>query len=138
MIARGGLLPLSAIVFALALAGCQSNKPEAVLAPSGKSAALRKMERVAITAHICWFASKDEAFRAYRMSNELTSFSGRPRFLLVPAKSMESRPLLVVQAEGSEARMEVFGPLLEGDLGPRISADVGRWSKGDTSCAARA
>ena len=138
MIARGGLLPLSAIVFAFALAGCQSKKPEAVLAPSGKSAALRKMERVAIAAHTCWFASKDEAFRAYRMSNELTSFSGRPRFLLVPAKSMESRPLLVVQAEGSEARMEVFGPLLEGDLGPRISADVGRWSKGDTSCAARA
>ena len=135
----GGRLPASAaIVLALALVGCQSKQPETVLAPSGKSAALRKMEKVAIAAHSCWFASKDPAFRAYRMSNELTSFSGRPRFLLVPAKSIEARPLLVVQAEGSAAKMEVFGPLLDGDLGPRITADVSRWAAGDPSCAARA
>lgn len=134
----GGRLLAAVTVLALALAGCQSKQPETVLAPPGKSAALRKMEKVAIAAHSCWFASKDPAFRAYRMSNELTSFSGRPRFLLVPAKSIEARPLLVVQAEGSAAKMEVFGPLLDGDLGPRISADVSRWAAGDPSCVARA
>jgi hypothetical protein len=129
---------MAALGMAAVLAGCQSKTPETVLAPSGKSAALRKMERVAIAAHTCWIASKDPAFRAYRMSNELTSFSGRPRFLLVPAKNIESRPLLVVQAEGTAASMEVFGPLLDGELGPRISADVNRWASGDSSCAARA
>ena len=45
------------------------------------------MEQVAIAAHKCWFASKDPAFKAYQMANELNSFSGRPRFLLVPAKN---------------------------------------------------
>ena len=135
---RRGLAAAAILGSAGALAACQSKTPEAVLAPTGKSAALLKMERVAIAAHTCWIASKDPAFRAYRMSNELTSFSGRPRFLLVPAKDMESRPLLVVQAEGSAAEMEVFGPLLDGELGPRISADVGRWASGDRSCVARA
>jgi hypothetical protein len=133
---RGGLV--AAAFIGLALAGCQSKKPEAVLTPPGKSAALRKMEKVTISAHTCWIASRDPAFRAYRMSNELTSFSGRPRFLLVPAKNMESKPLLVVQSEGSAARMEVFGPLLDGDLGSRISADINRWAAGDPSCNAKA
>jgi hypothetical protein len=123
---------------AVCIAGCQSKTPEAVLAPSGKSAALRKMEKVALAAHTCWFASKDPAFRAYRFSNELGSFSGRPRFLIVPAKSMESRPLLVVQAEGPDGRVDAFGPLLDGPDGRRISADLNRWARGDSNCAATA
>lgn len=129
---------LFVLAMALGVAGCQSNKPEAVLSPPGKSAALRKMEKVALAAHTCWFGSKDPAFKAYRMSNELGSFSGRPRFLIVPAKSMESRPLLVVQSEGPAARVEAFGPLLEGEHGKRISADLNRWASGDPSCVARA
>lgn len=120
------------------LAACQSKGPEVVLSQPGKSAALRKMEKVALAAHTCWFASKDPAFRAYRMSNELGSFSGRPRFLVVPARNMEQRPVLVVQSEGTAARVETFGPLLDGPLGSRISADVNRWAAGDPSCAARA
>ena len=58
-------------------------------AGGGKSASLKIMEEVAIAAHRCWFASGDPAFRAYRMANELNSFSGRPRFLLVPAKNYQ-------------------------------------------------
>ncbi len=96
------------------------------------------MEQVATSAQKCWFASKDEAFRAYRMANELNSFSGRPRILLVPAKNPESRPLLVVQAEGGPARLEAFGPLMEQPEGVRISADVRRWASGDNSCFAAA
>ncbi len=129
------LLALAAV---LAVAGCQSQKPEAVLSQPGKSAALRKMEKVALAAHTCWFASKDPAFRAYRFSNELGSFSGRPRFLIVPARNMEARPLLVVQAEGSSAKVDAFGPLLDGEHGKRIAADLNRWASGDSSCTARA
>ena len=57
------------------------------------------MEQIAIAAHACWFVSKDPAFKPYHMANELNSFSGRPRFLLVPAKHPEGKPLLVVQAK---------------------------------------
>ncbi|BCH25539.1 hypothetical protein MesoLjLc_54690 [Mesorhizobium sp. L-8-10] len=101
---------------------------------SGKSAALRTMEQVAIAAQKCWFASKDAAFRPYRMANELNSFSGRPRILLVPAKHPEGRPLLVVQAEGTPARLQAFGPLMQEQLGARIGADVTRWASGEAGC----
>jgi hypothetical protein len=93
------------------------------------------MEHVASNAHRCWFASKDPAFRDYRMADELNSFSGRPRFLLVPAKHPEHKPLLVVQAEGAPPKLEAFGPLMQEALGARIGADVTRWSKGEAGCA---
>jgi hypothetical protein len=116
------------------LAACQS---EQALPPSGgKSAALRTMEQVAIAAHKCWFASKDPAFKPYRMANELNSFSGRPRFLLVPAKHFEGRPLLVVQAEGPAPNLQAFGPLMDEPIGARISSDVKRWATGSSSCTA--
>ena len=119
------------------LAGCQSAPPPAAVSTT-KSAALRNMEPVAISAYRCWFSSKDPAFRDYRMANELNSFSGTPRFLLVPAKHYEGRPLLVVQASGPAGRMDVFGPLMDGPLGKRIGADVARWRGGNTSCSATA
>ena len=96
------------------------------------------MEQVAIAAHRCWFASKDKAFRPYRMANELNSFSGNPRFLLVPAANYGGLPLLVVQARGNSSRVEVFGPLLSQPLGSRISSDIARWQSGDTGCGAAA
>ena len=134
------MMRIAGVVVALAatLSACQPKRPVSVIAPSGKSASLRTMEQVALAAQNCWFAAKDPAFRSYRLSNELGSFSGRPRILIVPAKSMESRPVLVVQAEGASARVESFGPLLNGGDGSRISADIARWSRGDSSCAARA
>lgn len=121
---------------ALALAGCQSSPPgSGVSTPPGKSAALLKMEHVATAAHRCWFASKDPAFRDYSFANELNSFSGRPRFLLVPRGNYGGRPLLVVQAEGPAARVEAFGPLLDQAAGSRIAADVSRWAGGGATCA---
>jgi hypothetical protein len=113
------------------LAACQA-APKSAPSSSGKSAALRTMEQVAIAAHKCWFASKDPAFAKYRMANELNSFSGRPRFLLVPARNYQAKPLLVVQAEGSS--LDVFGPLMDEPLGARIGADITRWRGGDQSC----
>jgi len=121
------------------LSACQSdNRQSETSAGSGKSAALQSMERVAIAAHRCWFASQDPAFRPYRMANELNSFTGRPRFLLVPAKDFEARPLLVVQAEGNSSAVEVFGPLMNEAIGRRISSDVARWATGNNSCGGAA
>jgi hypothetical protein len=125
----------AALVVPALLAACQSQTTP-VSNSGGKSAALRTMEQVAIAAHKCWFASKDSAFKPYRMANELNSFSGRPRFLLVPAKNPEGRPLLVVQAEGSAPDLQAFGPLMQEPIGSRIGSDVQRWAGGSSSCTA--
>ncbi|RIK86239.1 MAG: hypothetical protein DCC69_07295 [Hyphomicrobiales bacterium] len=117
------------------LAACQSPPSGPGAAGTGKSAALRNMEQVATAAHRCWFASGDPAFRGYSFANELNSFSGRPRFLLVPKGNFGGRPLLVVQAEGPAGRVSAFGPLMDGAEGARISNDIGRWAAGNASCA---
>jgi hypothetical protein len=72
------------------------------------------------------------------MANELNSFSGNPRFLLVPAKNYGGLPLLVVQASGNSSRVEVFGPLLDQPLGGRIKGDIARWQGGDPGCGTAA
>jgi len=89
----------------------------------------------------CWFKSGDKAFKPYRMANEVSSFAGQPRFLLVPRKNPGGLPLLVVQAEkkgttasGTFTNINAFGPLLKGDNGQRILSDVNRWNRGETAC----
>lgn len=114
----------------LALSACQSERPVS----SPNRAALPTMERVALAANSCWFKSKDPAFAAYRLAPELNSFSGRPRILAVPRHSPESRPVLVVQAEGSPAKLDAFGPLMDGANGERIKRDVLRWAGGAGGC----
>ena len=118
------------------LAACQAQKTPP--AGSGKSASLKLMEQVAISAHRCWFASKDPAFKGYRFANELNSMSGQPRFLLVPARNFGGLPSLVVQARAPSARLEAFGPLLQGPLGSRIQGDLQRWATGASGCSATA
>ncbi|RWD89073.1 hypothetical protein [Mesorhizobium sp.] len=132
-IARLALVAAAGIV----LTSCQSGSKSAP-APSGKSASLLAMEQVAIAAHKCWIASKDPAFKSYQMANELNSYSGTPRFLLVPAKHYGGKPLLVVQAQGNSSKVDVFGPLMAEPLGARIGADIARWQAGNPSCAATA
>ncbi|AHF84205.1 hypothetical protein RLEG3_21360 [Rhizobium leguminosarum bv. trifolii WSM1689] len=105
-------------------------------APTGPNrAALPTMERVALGANACWFKSGDPAFAAYKLAPELNSFSGRPRILLVHKGSPESRPLLVVQAEGSPSRLQAFGPMMQEPVAGRITADVNRWSGGNKACS---
>ncbi|ASY63096.1 Phosphonate ABC transporter phosphate-binding periplasmic component [Sinorhizobium sojae CCBAU 05684] len=129
----GRFLALASATASLILvAGCQSNRPAASAA---SSAALPTMERIALGASGCWFKSGDPAFQAYRLAPELNSFSGRPRILIVPAKSPEARPLAVIQAEGQPARLEAFGPLFSEPVGARMSADVRRWAAGDRGCS---
>ena len=121
------LLPL---FFVAALAACQSKAPP----PKVNGAALPTMERVALGANSCWFKSGDPAFKAYRLAPELNSFSGRPRILVVHRNSPESRPLLVVQAEGNPAKLDAYGPLMGESAGARIATDVKRWAGGGKGC----
>jgi hypothetical protein len=135
---KSGILMI-ALSSLLALSACQSgSKTSKPSAGSGKSASLLAMETVTIAAHKCWFASKDSAFKSYRLANELNAFGGTPRFLLVPARNYGGLPLLVVQARGSSSKIESFGPLLSEPLGGRIRADLERWSNGNNSCASAA
>lgn len=126
----------------LVLAACQAKTPP----PSNALNTNQKPEvvvaNIAKVAQKCWFKSGDKAFKAYRMANEVSSFAGQPRFLLVPRKNPGGLPLLVVQAEkkgtaasGTFTSISAFGPLLEGSESQRILGDVDRWSKGDTKCA---
>lgn len=135
-------IPVSVIIAVAAaslLSACQQTpKSSGAGVTSGKSAALRSMERVAAAAHRCWFASKDQAFRPYRFANELNSMSGQPRFLLVPAGNFGGLPQLVVQSSGPSGRVDVFGPLTSTGLAPRIRSDIARWSGGNDSCQAGA
>jgi hypothetical protein len=127
-------LPTSQLLLSLfalaALAGCQTKTP----APKANGAALPTMERVALGANACWFKSGDPSFKAYRLAPELNSFSGRPRILVVHRNSPESRPLLVVQAEGNPAKLDAFGPLMGEAAGARIATDVKRWASGGKGC----
>jgi hypothetical protein len=119
---------------ALSVAACQSDRKPAT-SSSTSQAALPVMERVALGANACWFKSGDPAFKAYRLAPELNSFSGRPRILLVPRNSPESRPMLVVQAEGNPAKVDAFGPAMNEPHSARISTDVKRWANGGKGCS---
>lgn len=119
------------ILAAVALAACQ---PKPQPADSVSRAALPTMERIALGANACWFKSGDAAFKAYRLAPELNSFSGRPRILLVPRNSPESRPMLVVQAEGNPAKLDAFGPMMNETVSGRIATDVKRWANGGKGC----
>ncbi len=119
------------LLAAAALAACQ---PKTQPAASVSRAALPTMERIALGANTCWFKSGDAAFKAYRLAPELNSFSGRPRILLVPRNSPESRPMLVVQAEGNPAKLDAFGPVMNEAISGRIATDVKRWANGGKGC----
>ena len=119
------------ILAAAALAACQ---PKPQPSSSVSRAALPTMERIALGANACWFKSGDAAFKAYRLAPELNSFSGRPRILLVPRNSPESRPMLVVQAEGNPAKLDAFGPVMNEALSGRIATDVKRCANGGKGC----
>lgn len=125
------LLLIAPIAVAGLLAGC---KPEAPKPSAPSQSALDIMEKVAVGANRCWFKSGDPAFKAYSLAPELTSFSGRPRILIVRKNSADIRPLLVVQAEGKPARLDAFGPMMNEAIAPRIRQDVVRWANGAKDC----
>ena len=119
-----------------ALASCAAPPPAAP--PRAADTGLDRMERLTLAANRCWFTSKDPAFARYSLAPELSSFSGRPRFLLVPKGRPEARPLLVVEGQAGSTNVSTYGPLLNTALAGRIQNDVRHWSTGASSCSAAA
>ncbi|MEL7430019.1 MAG: hypothetical protein AAFN43_08455 [Pseudomonadota bacterium] len=136
------LLPLT-VVPALLLTGCQAGAPSENLSLNSDQKPAEAVAAIARVAQECWFKSGDSGFTGLRMSNEVNSYAGRPRILLVKRSDPDGLPLLVVQAEtrgdaasGSYTNIQTFGPLLQTANGKRITDDVSRWSKGNTGCKA--
>ncbi|MBO0662744.1 hypothetical protein [Jiella flava] len=119
------------IVALTALSACATRPAATQAADTG----LDRMERLTLNAHRCWFKSKDPAFARYTLAPELSSFSGRPRFLLVPKGKPEERPLVVIEGRSGSSEIETYGPLMSDTIGHRIGADIKRWSAGDNGCA---
>jgi len=124
------------------LAACQkTGAPSSNLSLNSKQTPPQAVAAIAKVAQKCWFKSGDTAFKDFRMSNEVNSFAGRPRILLVKRSDPNGLPSLVVQAErrgdatsGKFTNIQTFGPLLQTGNGKRITDDVTRWSKGNTDC----
>ncbi len=127
-----------AVAAGLALASCQSATGPGNLSVASSGAAVPTMERIMKSATTCWFDSGAGDFSGYRLAPELNAIAGPPRLLLVPAGNPHGRPLAVIEASGTPARVEAYGPLMERPVGARISADVGRWAAGSTDCGTRA
>jgi hypothetical protein len=124
---RAAVLPMLAL-----LAACTSSRNSA---PSLEVGALPVMERVMLGANRCWFKSGDPQFASYKMAPELNSYTGTPRILLVKKHSPEAKPLLVVQAQGTPAKLDAFGPLMnEPTLAARVHKDVNGWVRGSQGC----
>ena len=130
--------PISLVTLALVslavLSACAA-QPSAPAKPSADTG-LDRMERLTLNANRCWIKSKDPAFAAYSLAPELSSFSGKPRFLLVPRGKPEARPLVVVEGRTGSSGVDTYGPLMGQSLGGRIDADVRRWSAGGNGCSA--
>ena len=92
------------------------------------------MERLTLNADRCWFKSGEPAFDPYSLAPELASFSGKPRFLLVPAGQPEARPLLVAEGSSGTGTVSVYGPLLNDEIGQRAKGDIERWRSGSDDC----
>ncbi|MEF2072314.1 hypothetical protein [Consotaella aegiceratis] len=116
------------------LAGCGTPPPSPTAATD---TGLDRMERLTLLANRCWFQSNDPAFATYTLAPELSSYSGRPRFLLVPHGQPEARPLLVVEGQSGARDVAIYGPLSgKPDIGPRIHGDLDRWGHGSDACSA--
>ena len=122
------------VATATLLAGC-GTVPEPVAPSSGKATGLDLMERLTLNADRCWFRSGDPVFESYGLAPELSSFSGRPRFLIVPEGKPEERPLLVIEGRTGSSDVSIYGPLTGSPAGDKAAADIDRWRTGSDDCA---
>ena len=129
------LTTFATLALVAGLAGCSTKSPT-VAAGSGSDTGLDRMERLALTANKCWFKSRDPEFASYTLSPELSSFSGRPRFLLVPKGRPEAKPLPVVEGQSGSRSVATYGPVMGLPLGSRVDSDIRRWSAGGSGCSA--
>lgn len=126
----GALFAISATL----LAGCGTT-PEPAAPSSGGQTGLDLMERLTLNADRCWFRSGDPIFESYGLAPELSSFSGRPRFLIVPEGKPEERPLLVIEGRAGSSEVAIYGPLTGNPAGNKAAADIDRWRSGSDDCA---
>jgi hypothetical protein len=128
---RISIFPVAACL--VALAACQSSKPEI---GGENAAAVKLLQRVNESAHTCWIRSKDKDFTGYSVIPELDTQAGKPRILVVDKKAAHGLPKLVIEAGGTPAKANAYGPLLTGPAGSRISSDLKRWIGGSDACTA--
>ncbi len=124
------------ILTLLSLSACQSGGPSGEIELSVKQKPHNLMASIARKVQNCWFKSTNPTFRKFRMANEINSYAGRPRLLLVPKHNPTGLPSLVVQAQSKDnlTRLHAFGPLLATHAGKTISADLKNWTSGKTAC----
>jgi hypothetical protein len=122
---------------ALALTGCQSGGERTggtirVQVDGGNIATLQRVNERALA---CWIKSNDPAFRKLALVPELDTRAGRPRILVVERGKPQGLPKLVIEAEGTPARMTTYGPLAAAPVSARINDDIIRWAGGAAGCA---
>ena len=124
------------ILTLISLTACQSSGPAGEFELSVKQNPRKLMVTIARNVQNCWFKRANPNFRKFRMANELNSYAGRPRLLLVPKNNPTGLPSLVVQAQSKDnlTRLHVFGPLLATNAGKTISTDLKNWTSGKTTC----
>jgi len=127
--------PAAILVLFLALAACTQTGVMST-DDAARQSPQAMVVRVAKQAQTCWFAKKDPNFAKYRLASEVNSFSGKPRFLIVPSNNPAGLPKLVVQAERQSGRTElsIFGPLLATPAGPKLNSSLRSWARGSTRC----
>lgn len=116
-------------------AGCQSQGSVKELKFHAKAKPPLLIESLAKSIKHCWFGKKSQ-FSRYRLANEVTSHTGRPRLLFIPNGSTSGLPALVIQAQarGSGSDVLVFGPLMASPLQHRIENDIKRWVNSPEKC----
>jgi hypothetical protein len=117
------------------LAACQS-APKDYLAFSSRESPAAAATRIAENVGKCWFATDRPAFADYSYAPELTSYSNRPRVLIVEKSDPAGLPKLVIEVvpakRGSEVKL--FGPLMASAEGSAIRRDVEHWAAGANDC----
>jgi len=122
---------LASLLFAVS--ACQTAPPvKTKKTESPRSLMLRVGKQV----QACWFKTKDPTFKKYRMADELNSYTGKPRVLIVPKNNPGGLPKLVAAAQkrGGRVQFSAYGPLIDGSNGPRLNADLKKWANGRTTC----
>lgn len=121
----------------LAVAGCQTKPPlrdytEYRSARDPVSAA----SQISRNVRACWLIAARPAFADLTSAAELTSYTDRPRVLLVEKGDREGLPRLVIEASPADrgASLKLFGPLLATAEASAIRRDVARWANGDPAC----
>lgn len=128
---------VTAGVLIILLSGCQTEK-KITMGESKRDnrAAIAALQTINTQAQACWMKSKDKDFRKYRVIPELDTRAGKPRILILDAKSTQGLPKYVIEADGTPARLSTYGPLSGEAIGARINADVSHWHKGGKGCTA--